>query len=303
MSVFVAGAHTMIGRALSRRLSVDGVDTVVGDDDERDLRDPVALNRLFASLRPTRVIVVAGREAGIAGNQQQPADLMLDNLLVATHVISAAWQHRVEKLLYLASSCTYPKHAPQPLGVDSLWAGPVEPTSGAYAVAKLAGMRLCEAYRQQHGARFVAAIKADTFGAGDDFSLTNSHVVAALMRRMHDAKVAGNPVLEVWGTGNPRREFIYVDDLADAAMFVMRHYEGATPINIGTGITTSIRELAELLREVVGYKGGLRFDSSRPDGMPLKGLDSAPLRALGWTPAWSLRTALARTYESFLALN
>ena len=290
----------MVGQALVRRLAAEDVTAVAGDEDDGDLRNPAALDRVFAAVRPQQVIVVGGKEAGISGNQQQPAELMLDNLLVATAVISTAWRHGVEKLLYVASSCTYPKHAPQPLAVESLWTGPVEPTSGAYAVAKLAGMRLCDAYRQQYGARFISAIKADTFGPGDDFSIANSHVVGAVMRRMHEAKISGNPLLDIWGTGEPRREFIYVDDLADAVIFAMKNYESALPINIGTGVTTSIRELAELLRKVVGYEGELRFDTSRPDGMPLKGLDSTPLAALGWTPAWNLTAALARTYESFL---
>lgn len=299
--LFVAGASTMIGGAVVRRLDAQGFAALVGIDDEPDLTDAAAVDRFFASARPDYVVVAAGRTAGIAGNQAQPAELMIDNLVIASHVIPSAWRHGTAKLLYLASSCVYPKHAPQPLKVESLWTGPVEPTSGAYAVAKLAGLRLCEAYRQQYGARFMTAIKADVFGPGDDFDPVNSHVVGALLRRMHEARIAGTPVVEIWGTGSPRREFIYVDDLADAAMFLMRHYEGAEPINIGTGVTTSIRELAEMLRGVVGYDGELRFDTSRPDGMPLKGLDSAPLRALGWTPAWDLGPALRRTYESFLA--
>ncbi|MDA1184652.1 MAG: GDP-L-fucose synthase [Acidobacteria bacterium] len=300
MSVFIAGAQTMVGQALKRRLAAENVTAVAGDDNDADLRDPARLDSLFAAARPRQVIVVAGKEAGIAGNQKQPADLMLDSLMVAATVIPTAWRHGVEKLLYLASSCTYPKRAPQPLSVESLWTGPVEPTSKAYAVAKLAGMQLCDAYRLQHGTGFISAIKADTFGPGDDFSLDNSHVVSAVMRRMHEAKLSGNPVLEIWGTGEPRREFIYVDDLADAIVFLMKNYDDPQPINIGTGVTTSIRELAELLRNVTGYQGTLRFDSNRPDGMPLKGLNSAPLRTLGWAPTWELTAALASTYESFL---
>ena len=299
MRAFVAGARTMIGAALVRRLAAEG-HSVTGDKNDGDIRDSAAIDRVFAADRPQCVIVVGGREAGVLGNQAQPADLMLDNLLVVTHVISAASRHGVPRLLYLASSCIYPKHAPQPLSVESLWTGPLEPTSAAYAVAKLAGLRLCEAYHRQYGARFVTAIKADTFGPGDDFSPTNSHVVGGLMRRMHEAQVHGHSAVDVWGTGEAQREFIYVEDLADAAAFVMATYDGPSPINLGTGVTTSIRELAELAREVVGYGGELRFDSSRPDGMPFKGLDSAPLRALGWKPSWSLKAALGRTYESFL---
>jgi GDP-L-fucose synthase len=300
MSVFIAGVRTMVGQALRRRLATAGTSTVIGDDSDADLRDPARLDAIFAAARPRQVIVVAGKEAGIAGNQKQPADLMLDNLMVAASVIPTAWRHGVEKLLYLASACTYPKSAPQPLSVESQWMGPVEPTSKAYAVAKLAGMQLCDAYRRQHGARFVSAIKADAYGPGDDFSLDNSHVVSAVMRRMHEAKLSGNPVMEIWGTGEPRREFIYVDDLADGIVFLMNNYDAPQPINIGTGVTTSIRELAELLRNVIGYDGALRFDSNRPDGMPLRGLNSAPIRTLGWTPTWELKAALASTYKSFL---
>ena len=297
----MAGASTMVGAALVRRLRAAGVTSLAGVDDEPDLRDAAAVDRFFAAARPEYVVVAAGKTAGIAGNQAHPADLMIDNLVIAANVIPSAWRHGTTKLLYLASSCVYPKLAPQPLGVASLWTGVVEPTSGAYAVAKLAGVRLCEAYRQQYGARFITAIKADPFGPGDDFDPANSHVVGALLRRMHEAKTAGTPVVEIWGTGTPRREFIYVDDLADASIFLLEHYDQPEPINIGTGVTTSIRELAELLKQVVGYEGELRFDTSRPDGMPLKGLDSRPLGALGWKPAWALEPALRRTYDAFLA--
>jgi len=291
----------MVGRAVVRRLEAQGFTNLVGIDDGPKFDDCTSVDWFFAKTRPQYVVAAAGRTAGIVGNQKCPADLMLDNLLVATHLIPSAWRYGTEKLLYLASSCAYPKFAEQPLAVKSLWTGPVEPTSGAYAVAKLAGIRLCEAYRQQHGAHFITAISADVFGPGDDFSATNSHVVGGLLRRMHEARLSDAETVEIWGTGSPRREFLYVDDLADAAIFLVRHYEGVEPINIGTGVTTTIRELAEILRHVVGYTGELRFDTGRPDGTQLKGLDSTPLRHLGWTPAWSLRAALERTYESFLA--
>lgn len=299
--LFVAGRSTMIGAALVRWFEVHGFRALVGIDGEPELTDAGAVDRFFAEMRPEYVIVAAGRAAGIGGNQRYPADLMLDNLQVAAHVIPAAWRHGTTKLLYLASSCAYPKHAPQPLNVDALWTGPLEPTSAAYAVAKLAGLKLCEVYRQQYGARFISAIKADAFGPGDDFTVANSHVVGALMRRMHEARLTGARTVDIWGTGSPRREFIYVDDLADAAVFLTHTYEGPQPINIGTGVSTSVRQLAEILREVVGFTGDLVFDASRPDGMPVKALDSGPLRALGWAPAWELRAALARTYEWFMA--
>lgn len=292
----------MLGAALVRRFAAGGACTIVGAEAQPQWTDARAVDALFAATRPDHVVVAAGRTAGIAANRRYPADLMLDNLLVAAHVIPAAWRHGVHKLLYLTSSCTYPRDAAQPFGASSFWTGPVEPTSAAYATAKLAGMRLCEAFRLQYGVRFLTAVVADAFGPGDDFSADgNGHVVSALMRRMHDARLAAAPTVTIWGSGTPRREFLYVDDLADAVAFVMRHYEGEQPINIGTGMTTTIRELAELVREIVGFRGELAFDTSRPDGAAVKWLDSAPLRALGWTPSWDLRRALQCTYEWYLA--
>ena len=292
----------MIGAAIVRRLEADGHYMLVGTDGQPDWGDLLAVDRFFADTRPDQVVVAAGRTAGIAGNQQYPADLMLDNLLVVAHVIPAAWRHGARKLLYLASSCTYPRNAQQPFGAGSLWTGPVETTSAAYATAKLAGLRLCEAYRRQHGARFIAAITADVFGPGDDFRADgNGHVVSALMSRMHAAKLAETPTVTIWGSGTPKREFLYVDDLADAVVFLLRVYEDGEVINIGTGVTTSIRELAEAEREIVGFDGSLVFDASRPDGAPVKCLDSAPLRALGWVPSWNLPAGLKSTYDWFAA--
>lgn len=297
--VFVAGASTALGQALVRRLRAEPGVRLVGLDGGPNLSERSEVDQFFGDTRPAAVIVAAGRAAGIAGNQRFPADLMLDNLLVAAHVIPAAFRHGAGKLLYLGSSCIYPRLAAQPLVVSSLWTGPVEPTSGPYAVAKLAGLTLCEAYRRQHGAKFITAIKADAFGPGDEFDSANSHVVGALIRRLHDARTSGAATLEVWGSGAPRREFIYICDLADACVFLLRRYDGDEPINVGTGVSTSIRELAERLKEIVGFQGRLTFDSTRPDGAPLKGLDSSPLRQMGWAPAWDLNTALAKTYAWF----
>ena len=299
--IYVAGGRTLTGATLVSRLGAQGFGALVGvGDEEPDLGDRAAVERFFDSVRPEYVFVAAGRTAGIGGNERFPADLMLDNLLIAGHVIPAAWRSGSKKLLYLSSSCTYPKLAPQPLQPVALWSGPLESTSAAYAVAKLAGTKLCDAYRQQHGARFVTAIAADAYGPGDDFTLENSHVVSALIRRIDQAHRAGSPVVEVWGSGAPRREFIYVDDLADACIFAMRHYDGTDPINLGTGDDTSIAELVGIIREVVGYRGELRFDRTRPDGMPFKGLDSLQLRGMGWRPAWTLRRGVERTYEWFV---
>ena len=293
--IYVAGGSTFIGRAIVRRLAAAGRESIAGP--EPDLRDVAAVRQFFARATPDAVIMAAGKTAGIAGNQRHPADLMLDNLVASTNVIAAAAEAGTPQLVYLASSCVYPKLAPQPFKVKDLWTGPVEPTSDAYATAKLAGLRLAEAYRRQRDLKYFTAIAADAYGPGDDFSEENSHVAAALLRRMHDANLAGAQSVEIWGSGTPRREFIYVDDLADACVFAMDHYVGAEPLNLGTGVTTSIAELAETVREIVGYAGELRFDRSRPDGMPFKGLDSEPLRQLGWAPQRSLRDGLAETYR------
>ena len=291
----------MVGSAIARRLNTEPSRVLVGADGQPDWTDAAAVDAFLADVRPDEVIVAAGRAAGIAVNQRSPADLMLENLLVAAHLVPAAWRHDVSKLLYLASSCTYPRAASQPFKVGDLWTGPVEPTSAAYATAKLAGLRLCEAYRQQHAATFLSVVAADVFGPGDDFSQDGSgHVISALIARMHHAKVSGAPRVVIWGTGAPRREFLHADDLADALLFLMQIYEGPQPINIGTGVTTSIRELAEMVRETVAFGGELAFDVSRPDGAPVKWLDSSPLRALGWAPTRDLRESLASTYQWFL---
>jgi GDP-L-fucose synthase len=266
---------------------------------ELDLRDPVSVRRFFQTHRPPHVVVAAGRAAGITGNQRYPAELIYDNLLIATHVIHEAWKAGTERLMYLASSCSYPKLAGQPMRVESLLTGPPEPTNRSYAVAKIAAIQMCEAYRQQYGVQFFAAIPADAFGPGDDFSPEDSHVVAGLMRRMHEAKLAGAPTIDIWGSGNQRREFIYIDDLAAAAVFVLARHDGWT-INLGGGCDTLIRELAERIKNVVGFDGDLRFDTSKPDGMPFKALDSSALLALGWMPKVSFDEALERTYHWFL---
>ena len=297
-SIFVAGADTLIGAAIITTLRRDGYDVLDGAG-ELDLRDPSAVRRFFQTHRPRRVIVAAGRAAGIAGNQRYPAELIYDNLLIATHVIHEAWQAGTTQLMYLASSCSYPKLAPQPMHVDSLLTGPPEPSNRSYAVAKIAAIQMCEAYRQQYGVHFFAAIPADAFGPGDDFSPEDSHVVAGLMRRMHEAKLAGASAIDIWGSGNQRREFIYIDDLAAAAVFVFGRHEGGT-INLGGGCDTSIRELAERIKDVVGFGGDLRFDTSKPDGMPFKALDSSALLSLGWKPTMSFDDALDRTYQWFL---
>jgi GDP-L-fucose synthase len=297
-AIFVAGADTLVGGALQRRLNAHGITPLV--DDETDLRDARAVDQFFKTNKPEYVFLTAGQSAGIHGNQKFPADLLLDNLLVACHVIASAWRYGAKKLLYVASSCSYPRQAVQPMKVESLMTGLLEPTNEAYATAKLAGIKLCEAYRKQAGANFITGIPANPFGIGDDFRLEESHVIPALLRKVHTAKVSGAPYVELWGSGRPRREFIFADDLADACIFAMQHYDGAAPINLGGGIDLSIAELAETVCQVVGYFGEIRYDATKPDGMPLKALDSTVLLELGWRPTTSFADALQATYDWFL---
>ena len=294
--IYVAGGRTMIGRAILRRLVAAGLQPL-DSAEEPPPGDLASIERFFDRHRPEYVFVAAGQTAGIGGNLAHPADLMTDNLLVAAHFIPAAARQGAAKLLYLASSCIYPKQSQYPLQTSALWTGPLEPTSAAYATAKLAGVALCDAYRRQHGRPFVSGIAADAYGPGDDFTPDNSHVVGALLRRFAEAAATDAASVEVWGSGTPRREFIYVDDLADAAIFVMRMYDGSAPINLGTGVDTSIADLAREIAAVVGYRGEIRFDSSRPDGMPYKGLDSSVLHGLGWRPSWTLRQGLEETHK------
>jgi GDP-L-fucose synthase len=299
--IYVAGARTLVGAALLRQLRRQGYDPIAAvAGAEPDLTRPGEVHDFFRRFRPEYVFVAAGKTGGIAANQRYPAELIRDNLLVATSVIEAAHRYGVEKLLYLASSCSYPKHCPQPMRVEHLMTGPLEPTNAAYATAKLAGLQLCLAYRQQYGAPFVVGIPANPFGPGDDFHPEDGHVIGALLRRMHAAKEDGLPAVTIWGSGTPRRDFIYADDLADACLFVMDHHDRPEPINLAAGTDVSIRELAELVRDVVGYDGDLEFDRSRPDGMPVKVLDGTPLARLGWRPATPLRDALAATYQAYL---
>ena len=298
--VFVAGGATLLGAAILDRLNDEGCALVGIGADEPDPTQAAQVEDFFAEYRPEYVFVAAGRSGGIGLNRESPADLMLDNLLVATTLLPAAHSHGVRKLLYFGSSCGYPRLASQPLRVESLHTGPLEPTSAAYATAKLAGLRLCAALRDPHGANFVSAIPANAFGPGDDFSEDAGHVIPALMRRFHDAKRDGRPEVAVWGSGTPRREFVAARDIADAAVFVMRHYTDTDPINLGDGTEASIAEVARLVADVVGYGGRLIFDTAKPDGMPLKRLDSSPLFALGWRPTTTFEEALAETYTWFL---
>ncbi len=298
--IYVAGGDTLLGVALRERLRADGYTHVVGEPgEEPDLSDERQVEDFFAAVRPEYVFLTAGASGGIHANQMYPAALMRDNLLVTTHVLHAAYRHGVVKLLYLASSCSYPRMAAQPMRVESLLTGPLEPTNEAYALAKLAGLKLCQAYRQQYGAPFISAIPANAFGPHDDFSAENSHVIPGLIRRFHEARCQGQPEVRIWGSGMPRREFIYSHDLADACLFVMRKYDSAEPINLGGGRELSIADTARVIADVVGYRGRLSFDTTRPDGMLQKCLDSQPLQKLGWTPPTDFHTALTETYTWF----
>ncbi|MBY0233290.1 MAG: GDP-L-fucose synthase, partial [Gemmataceae bacterium] len=298
--VYVAGGDALIGSAVLRELEEAGFTRLVGmPPDEPDLTNPGQVEDFFSEYRPEYVIMAGGRSGGIGLNRRRPADLMMDNLLSTCHVLHSAHANGVKKLLYLASSCAYPRLAPQPLAVESLLAGPVEPTSMPYATAKLAGWQLCEAFRRQFGARFITGIPANAFGPWDDFDEDAGHVIPALIRRAYEARLRDEPELVVWGTGAPRREFIYAPDLARACLFVMENHEGGI-INLGGGASLSIAALARLVADVVGYRGAIRFDPGHPDGQPLKMLDSRPLREMGWRPRTEFRAALEATYTWFL---
>jgi GDP-L-fucose synthase len=300
--ILVAGRNTLVGSALCRELARQGCRNVIPDPaDEPDWTDAGQVEALFAGLRPEFVFLAAGRSGGIGLNRERPADLMAHNLRVDTLAIECARRFGARKLLYLASSCCYPRDCPQPMKPERLLTGPLEPTNEAYALAKLAGTKLCQACRAQYGSRFIVGIPATPFGPGDHFDVENSHVIGALIRRMHEARVAGDSEIVLWGTGTPRRDFLFADDLADACIRAMECYDEAAPINLGPNEDISIAELAGQIRSVTGFRGALRFDASKPDGMPRKFLDAAVLRDLGWTPRHRLADALAATYDWFRA--
>jgi GDP-L-fucose synthase len=299
--IYVAGSETLVGKALLRQLKAGGYSNLIDTSSaEPDLTDGAKVDAYFDSMKPDYVFLAAGRSGGIGANQKYPADLMLDNLLIQCQIMRSAQRHGSRKLLYFASSCSYPRSCPQPMHVESLMNGPLEPTSEAYATAKIAGIKLCQAYQKQYGADMISAIPGDVFGPGDNFDLEDSHVIAALIRRMHQAKILAARAVAIWGSGSPRREFIFVDDVADAAIFLMKNYTRPTPINVGSGSAVTIRTLAELLKEVIGFEGELQFDTTKPDGVALKALDSSELLAMGWQPKTSLRAGLEKTYHWFI---
>ncbi|HJM72768.1 MAG: GDP-L-fucose synthase [Acidimicrobiales bacterium] len=299
--LFVAGHRGLVGSAIVRRLKDEGFTDLrtVGRDD-LDLRDQAAVDAWFDAERPQYVFLVAGTVGGIHANSTRPAEFLYDNLMIHGTVVQAAHRTGVDKLLYLGSSCIYPRHATQPITEEALLSGPLEPTNEGYALAKIAGIKLCETYRRQYGDDFISAMPTNLYGPGDNFDLEGGHVLPALMRRFHEARLAGDDSVTVWGTGTARREFLHVDDLADACLHLMDHYSAPGHVNVGTGIDLTIRELAEAIRDLVHPDGALVFDTSKPDGMPRKVLDVSRLAALGWTASTPLSDGLAATYDWFL---
>ena len=300
--VFVAGHRGLVGSAVVRRLQVEGfADVQTVGREALDLRDQSAVDAWFDAQRPHYVFLVAGTVGGIHANSTRPAEFLYDNLMIHGTVVQAAHRIGVEKLLYLGSSCIYPRLADQPITEEALLGGPLEPTNEGYALAKIAGIKLCETYRRQYGDDFISAMPTNLYGPGDNFDLEGGHVLPALIRRFHEARKAGLTEVEVWGTGEARREFLHVDDLADACLFLMDHYSEAGHVNVGTGVDLTIRELAETVRDLVYPGVDLAFDVSRPDGMPRKVLDISRLTGLGWTASTGLTEGLASTYEWFTA--
>ena len=289
----------MAGSAIVRRLAKEDCEVVVADHQSLDLTNQSATEEWLARTKPDVVLIAAGRVGGIHANDTYPADYIGDNLAIGLNVIRGSFNVGVNKLLALGSSCIYPRLAPQPMAEEALLTGPLEPTNEWYAVAKIAAIKLCEAYRRQYGADFVSVMPTNLYGLGDNYHPDNSHVPAALIRRFHQAKLVKSPTVTVWGTGRPRREFLCADDLADACVFVLKHYSGAEFLNVGTGQDITISEFAETVSEIVGYRGKIVFDTSRPDGPPQKLLDVSKLSALGWTARVSLREGLSKAYADF----
>ncbi len=299
--VFVAGHKGMVGSAIVRRLSAERCDILTVSRAELDLIRQDAVERWLSIEKPDLVVVAAAKVGGIAFNSARPADFISDNLAIALNLVRGSFAVGVQKLLFLGSSCIYPRLAAQPIREDMLLTGPLEPTNEWYAIAKIAGLKLVEAYRRQYGADFIAVMPTNLYGPNDNYDLEHSHVPAGLIRRFHEAKTSDAPTVTVWGTGKPRREFLYVDDLADACVFLTKHYSGHDFLNIGTGQDMTIADFARLVAEIVGYRGEIAFDPSRPDGTPQKLLDVSKLTQLGWHARTELRQGLAATYADFAA--
>ena len=296
--IFVAGHRGLVGSAILRRLEDEGfTDLRTAGREDLDLRDQSAVDAWFDVEQPRYVILVAGTVGGILANSTRPAEFLYDNLMIHGTVVHASHRVGVEKLLYLGSSCIYPRHAEQPITEEALLSGPLEPTNESYALAKIAGIKLCETYRRQYGCDFISAMPTNLYGPGDNFDLEGGHVLPALMRRFHEAAEGGVDAVEGWGSGSPRREFLHVDDLADACLHLLDHYSDAGHVNVGTGVDGTVRELAEAIRDLVHPTATIEFDTSKPDGMPRKVLDVSKLEALGWTARIALAEGLVSTYD------
>src|SRR5213594_4927977 len=300
--IFVAGHRGMVGSAVLRRLEAEGFGNVVTRERAQlDLADEAAVAKFFAQEKPDIVVVAAAKVGGIKANNEHPVEFLLENLRIQNNIMHSAHESGVRKLLFLGSSCIYPKFAPQPIPETALLGGPLEPTNEAYAIGKIAGIKLCQAYGREYGANFISAMPTNLYGPNDNFDLESSHVLAALLRKAHEAKTRNDRKLVIWGTGKPRREFLNVDDLASACLLLLQKYDSPEIINVGCGEDISIRELAELICDVVGFEGELAWDTTKPDGTPRKLLDIKKLRALGWHPTISLRDGITQTYDWFLA--
>jgi GDP-L-fucose synthase len=299
--VWVAGHRGMAGSALVRRLAREKCDIVTVPHSELDLLRQADVEAWMAAQKPDVVILAAAKVGGIMANVASPAEFLYNNLIIETNVIHGAWRCGVQKLLFLASSCIYPRLTTQPMTEDAMLTGALEPTNEGYALAKIAGIKMCAFYRRQYGCDYIAAVPSNLYGLNDNFDPQLSHVVPGMIRRAHDAKMGKTPIMQVWGSGNPRRELMHVDDAADACCFLLKNYAGEAPVNVGTGTDVSIRELAVLVAEIVGYTGAIEFDASKPDGMPVKRVDVARLQSLGWKASIDLRAGLAETYRWFLS--
>ncbi|WP_297987416.1 GDP-L-fucose synthase [uncultured Anoxybacillus sp.] len=299
--IYIAGHRGLVGSAILRKLQADGYTNLVyKTSQELDLRDKNQVDEFFAEEKPEYVFLAAAKVGGIVANNEYPADFIRDNLMIQTNVIDAAYRNGVKKLLFLGSTCIYPKFAPQPLKEEYLLTGELEPTNEPYAIAKIAGIKMCQSYNRQYGTKYISVMPTNLYGPNDNFDLHTSHVLPALIRKFHEAKETNAPYVEVWGTGTPRREFLYSDDLADACVFLMNNYEGNEIVNVGVGEDISIKELAEKIKEVVGYQGEIKFDTTKPDGTPRKLVDVSKINALGWKASISLDEGLQKVYQWFL---
>jgi GDP-L-fucose synthase len=299
--IYVAGHRGLVGSAILRKLQSEGYTNLLyRTSKELDLRDKGQVDQFFQEEKPEYVFLAAAKVGGIVANNEFPADFIRDNLLIQTNVIDASYRNNVEKLLFLGSTCIYPKLAPQPLKEEYLLTGELEPTNEPYAIAKIAGIKMCESYNRQYGTKYISAMPTNLYGENDNFDLQTSHVLPALLRKFHEAKEANTPFVEMWGTGTPKREFLYSDDLADACLFLMENYEGNEIVNIGVGEDIAIKELGEKIKAVVGYEGDIQFDTTKPDGTPRKLVDVTKINSLGWKASTTLEEGLQKAYQWFL---